>query len=178
MGKAKIDPQSLQTLLEAGHTQADAAKHFGVSESAICQRVKQGRIATSKVVAMERAAQVVNQKLTAAQRLQHAQEVILDQLTWAESQTRQPGADRAELADVIVKLSAEVRAQVRLEHDISRTLVDLQVVREFQRTVFEVISEESPETAQRIVARLKEQRALRRSVELPSLDGRGGFDVA
>jgi len=31
-----------------------------------------------------------------------------------------------------------------LEHDISRTLIVLRVVREFRRTVFEVISEESP----------------------------------
>ena len=57
-----------------------------------------------------------------------------------------------------------------------RALIDLRDVREFQRTVFEVISEESPEAARRIVARLKERQALRRSVELPTLDGGGGFD--
>ena len=93
-----------------------------------------------------------------------------------ESQATQAGADRAALADVLVKLSAEVRAQLRLEHDISRTLIDLKVVRQFQRTVFEVISQESPEAARRIVGRLKEHQALRRSVDLPTLDGRGGFD--
>jgi hypothetical protein len=69
-----------------------------------------------------------------------------------------------------------------LEHDISRTLIDLRVVREFQRTVFEAISEESPEAARRIVARLKERQALHRSVDLPTLDGGsafdGGYDVA
>lgn len=62
--------------------------------------------------------------------------------------------------------------------NITRTLIDLRVVREFQRTVFEVISAESPEVARRIVARLKERRALRQSAGLPTLDGRGGFDVA
>jgi hypothetical protein len=51
-------------------------------------------------------------------------------------------------------------------------------VRQFQRTVFEAIQSESPEVARRIVAKLKEQRALRQSVEVPALDGRGGFDVA
>ena len=54
--------------------------------------------------------------------------------------------------------------------------IDLRVVREFQRTVFEVISDESPEAARRIVARLKERQALRRSVDLPTLDGSGGFE--
>ena len=178
MARAKVDPVALQQFLDEGHSKVDAARHFGVTEAAISQRVKQGRMATSKVVAMERAAQVVENNLTAAQRLQHIEGVILAELTWAENQAQQPGADRAALSDTIVKLSAEVRAQLRLEHDISRTLVDMQVVREFQRTVFAVISEESPDTARRIVTRLKEQRALRRSVDLPGLDGRGGLDVA
>jgi DNA-binding transcriptional regulator YdaS (Cro superfamily) len=178
MAKMKVYPDALQQFLDAGHSQADAATHFGVSEAAISQRVKQSRIATSKVVALERAAQVVDQKLTAAQRLQHVQRVILDELTWAEQQAKQPGTDRAALSDVIVKLSGEVRAQLRLEHDISRTLIDLRVVKEFQRTVFEAISEESPETARRIVAKLKAQRALRHSVNLPTLDDTGDLDVA
>lgn len=178
MAKVKVDPDALQRFLEAGHSQVDAAKHFGVSEAAISQRVRQLRIGTSKVVALERAARVVDQKLDATERLQRVQRVILDQLAWAEQQAKEPGADRTALADVLVKLSAEVRAQVRLEHDISRTLIDMHVVREFQRTVFGVISEESPEAGRRILARLKEQQALRRSVELPTLDGRGRFDLS
>jgi predicted transcriptional regulator len=178
MPRVKVDTTALQEFLDAGHSQADAALHFGVSQAAISQRVKQARIATSKVVALERAAQVVDQKLTAAQRLQHVQRVILDELTWAEQQAKQPGVDRAALSDVIVKLSGEVRAQLRLKHDISRALIDLRVVREFQRTVFETIQEESPEAAHRIIARLKAQQALRRSAELPTLDGGGGFGVA
>ena len=178
MAKVKVDPATLQQFLDAGHSQADAAKHFGVSEAAISQRAKQARIATSKVVALERAAQVVDQKLTAAQRLQHVQRVILDELTWAEQQANQPGANRAALIDFKVKLAAEVRSQLRLEHDVTRALIDLKVVKSFQRAVFEAINEESPEVAQRILAKLKALRALRASVDLPSLDGAGGFDVA
>jgi hypothetical protein len=49
--------------------------------------------------------------------------------------------------------------------------VDLRVVKEFQETVLEIIREVSPEAARRIVARLKERRALRPSVDLPSLYG-------
>ncbi len=93
-------------------------------------------------------------------------------------QAKQPDADRKALQDAILKLAAEVRQQLGLQLNISRTLIDLRVVREFQRTVFEVISEESPDVARRILARLKEQRALRQSAGLPALDGRGGFDVA
>ena len=75
------------------------------------------------------------------------------------------------LADVILKLAGEVRQQLGLQLSISRTLVDLRVVKEFHETVVEAIREESPETARRIVARLKERRALRPSIELPTLTG-------
>ena len=72
----------------------------------------------------------------------------------------------------------EVRQQLGLQLTISRTLIDLRVVREFQRSVVEAIAEESPDTARRIVAKLKVQRALRQSASLPTLDGRGGIDLA
>jgi predicted transcriptional regulator len=80
MARVKVDAVALQQFLDRGHSQADAAKHFGVTEAAISQRVRKLQIATSKVVALERAGQVVDQKLTAAQRLEHVQRVILDQL--------------------------------------------------------------------------------------------------
>lgn len=66
MAKAKVDATALQQFLDAGHSQADAATRFGVSQAAISQRVKQARIATSKVVALERAAQVVDQERRSA----------------------------------------------------------------------------------------------------------------
>jgi hypothetical protein len=45
------------------------------------------------------------------------------------------------------------------------------LVKEFQETVIEAIQAESPETARRIIARLKERRALRSSADLPTLAG-------
>ncbi len=175
MAITKIDPDALHRYLDTGHSQADAAKHFNVSDAAISQRVKTLRIATSKVVALERPGQVVDQKLDANQRLQGVQQVIDRELAWAVDQAQQPGADRAKLQDTILRLAGEVRQQLGLQLNISRTLIDLKVVREFQRSVVEVIAEESPEVARRVVARLKERRALRASGNLPALDGQGGF---
>jgi hypothetical protein len=44
-------------------------------------------------------------------------------------------------------------------------------MREFQETVIEIIQTEAPETAHRLMGRLKERRALRPSADLiPSLD--------
>jgi hypothetical protein len=142
-----------------------------VSKPAIYQRLKKLTRLTSQVVALERAGEVVAEKLTATARLERVQQVIDDELAWAVEQARQPGADRGALADVILRMAGEVRQQLGLQLSISRTLVDLRVVVEFQESVVEVIREESPETAHRIVARLKARRALRPSADLPSLSG-------
>lgn len=171
MAHTKVTDADLRAYLDVGHSQADAARHFGVSEPAIHQRLKRLRRLTSRVVALEQAGHVVEEKLTATARLERVQQVIDEELVWAVTQARQEGADRAALVETILKLTGEVRHQLGLQLDISRTLVDLRVVKEFQETVVEVIGEESPETARRIVARLKERRALRPSADLPSLSG-------
>ena len=178
MAPIKVADHDLRHYLEAGHTQAEAARHFGVSEAAVHQRLKRMRVLTSQVVALEKAGQLVEEKLSATARLERVQQVIDDELAWAVHEARQAGADRSRLVDVILKLTGEVRQQLGLQLAISRTLVDLKVVKDFQELVVEAIREASPETAHRIVVHLKERRALRSSLQLPTLDGLGGFDVA
>jgi len=178
MAKTKIDPDALRHFIDVGHSQADAARHFGVSEPAIHQRLKQMQRLTSQVVALERAGTVVDEKLTATARLERVQQVIDEELRWAVVQARRKGGDRAALQEVILKLAGEIRQQLGLQLSISRTLVDLRVLKDFQETVLEAIAEESPETARRIATRLKARRALRPSAELPTLSGDGDGALA
>src|SRR5262245_10294458 len=166
MAATKVRDVDLRAYLDDGHSQAEAARHFGVSEPAIHQRLKRMRTLTSQIVALEKAGQVVEEKLTATARLERVQQVIDEELQWAVRQARQEGADRTALADVILKLAGEVRQQLGLQLAISRTLVDLRVVKEFQDTVVEIIREESLEVARRIIDRLKAKRALRPNAEL------------
>lgn len=171
MAITKVLDADLRAYLDAGHTQAQAARQFGVSEAAIHQRLKRLRRLTSQVVALEKAGAVVDEQLSATARLERIQQVIDEEFTWAVTEARKEGADRRSLVDVILKLSGEVRQQLSLQHEITRTLIDLRVVREFQETVIEAIREESPSTARRIFERLKQRRALRPSADLPSLTG-------
>ena len=75
---------------------------------------------------------------------------------------------------MILRLAGEVRQQLGLQLAISRALVDLRVVKEFQETVIEIIREESPAAAAHILERLKAKRALRSSALLPTLEGDDG----
>jgi len=178
MSGPRLSDDQLRGYLEAGHSQADAARHFGVSEPAIHQRLKRMRYYTSRVVALERANDIVEEKLSATARLERVQRVIDEEMSWAVQEARRDGGDRAALADVILKLAAEVRQQLGLQLSISKTLIDLKVVREFQQVVLAAIREESPVTARRIVARLKERRALRPTADLPLLNGEANADLA
>jgi Zn-dependent peptidase ImmA (M78 family) len=94
MAPPKVTDADLRAFLDAGHSQAEAARHFNVSEPAIHQRLKRLRMLTSQVVALEKAGQVVEEKLTATSRLERVQQVIDEELGWAVQQARQEGADR------------------------------------------------------------------------------------
>jgi hypothetical protein len=178
MAASTFTDAALRAHLDAGHSQADAARHFGVSEAAIHQRLKRMRHLTSRVVALERANDVVDEKLSATARLERVQRVIDEEMSWAVHEARRDGGDRAGLADVILKLAGEVRQQLGLQLAISRTLIDVKIIKEFHDTVVDAIREESPETARRIVARLKARRALRPSADLPTLTGGADGDLA
>ena len=178
MPAPRLDPTELRRMLDAGTSQAEAARYFGVSASAISQRVKSFRreVRHPSPGTLGTGATIINGEVSAPDRLAFVQRAVDRELEWALDEARQPDADRKGLQRTILTLAAEVRQQLALQLQISRAVVDLQVVREFQHTVTEAIAEESPETARRIVSRLKDHRARRRAVGLPALDG--GGDVA
>lgn len=125
MAKVKLDSGALQAYLAEGHSQADAARHFNVSQAAISLRVKQQCLTTTKVVALERAHEVISHRLTAAERLQRVQQVVLSQLDWAEAQAQRPGANRDALADTLVKLGeASYPAQLGREPGLNAPIWD------------------------------------------------------
>src|SRR5260221_546801 len=65
MADTKVTDADLRAYLEEGHSQADAARHFGVREPAIHQSLKRMRQLTSRVVALEQAGAIVEEKLSA-----------------------------------------------------------------------------------------------------------------
>jgi len=96
----KLSDDVLRAYLESGHSQADAARYFGVSEPAIHPRLKRMRYFTTRVIALERANDLVEKKLSATARLERVQRVIDEELGWAVQEARREGGDRAALADV------------------------------------------------------------------------------
>src|SRR6266498_1640400 len=113
MAATKVSDVDLRAYLDAGHSQAAAARHFGVSEPAIHQRLKRLRVLTTRVVALEQAGRVVEEKLTATARLERVQQVIDDELAWAVKQARQEGAHRAASVHILLILAGGSASDAR-----------------------------------------------------------------
>jgi hypothetical protein len=59
VGATKVSDDALRAYLEAGHSQADAARHFRVTQPAIYQRLKRQNGRNARILALEHAGRVV-----------------------------------------------------------------------------------------------------------------------
>ena len=179
-------------MLTSGKSQAECARYFDVSEAAVSKAKKELNINVVKSFALESAHQVVGQHLDTLSQLNHinscAMELLDLLMAWQrgdgealrilESQVREVKVGKGENAELVkefkfkdpralaLRAMAEIRNQLALQLDIFRVLTDTQTVKEFQAEVLEAIAEEAPETRNKIIARLKERRALRNSVQI------------
>jgi hypothetical protein len=68
--------------------------------------------------------------------------------------------------ELALKAMQELRGQLELQLDIFKTLYDIEAVAEFQKEVLAAIAEVTPDIRDQIISRLKERKAIRRSLEL------------
>lgn len=188
MQVSKIDKIKLSQLLRSGKSPAECARHFNVTQAAICQARKKLNISIVKNVVLETAHKVVDKHLNTISQLQKINQnanAILDSLmAWGqgdtkalpilESQVRKilgPGKELKEYKykdprELALKAMAEIRGQLSLQLNIYQTMYDMAAVAEFQKTVLEIIGEVAPDVRTRIINKLKESRALRSSVSI------------
>ncbi len=161
-GRGKIDDATLfRLVMEEGRSQKDAARRFGVSEAAVSKKLRAMGVSVTRHVIMEKAAQVADRGLDAFGQLQRVNTLIWEELEWASKQAKKPEANRQALQSIIATLADQVRKQITTQNELLRSLFDIRAAEEFQREVIDAIQEESPDTAERIIRRLKEARAVR-----------------
>jgi uncharacterized protein HemY len=61
----------------------------------------------------------------------------------------------------LIGISGEVRKQIELQLKIAETLYNLQMMAEFQNEIIDIIKSVDSLTAQKLIAKLKERRAVR-----------------
>jgi len=186
----KIDKVKLSTLLRSGKSPADCARHFGVSDGAICKARKELNIAVVKNVTLENAHRVVEKGLNTLSQLEkinsNANEILDLLMRWnrgdnealqlLEGQVRKVKIRGSEEEiteyrfkdprELALKAMAEIRSQLNLQLEIFKTLYDVQAIADFQKEVLTAIGEIDNETRNRIVRRLKEGKALRGAINI------------
>jgi predicted transcriptional regulator len=169
-------------------SQADVAKHFGVTRQAVHQRIKQLRGETTKVVVARKIHTAVKSKLDAMDQLRkvndYANELLDLCMRWQrgddealqilEGQMKKVRIGKTEKfveefkfkdpRDVALKAMAEIRGQLKLQLDIFQALYDLQAAQEFQEEVLAAIEEVAPDVRAKIVRRINQKRAIRSAV--------------
>ncbi len=170
MSNRKIDRIKLNKMLRTGKSQKQIASHFGVSPAAICKAAKELNAGVSRSVALEDAHRVVSKNLDAVAQLaginakaneilESAMGVIRGEQEPDEDMPRNP-------QELALKSMQEIRGQLKLQLELFQMLYDVKAVQEFQTEVLTAIGEESPETRERIIHRLKVAKALRTSVKI------------
>ena len=157
MANGKIDKVKLSQLLRSGKSGKDCARFFGGTEGAISQARKELNISVVKSVTLESAHQVVEKNLNAVEQLLNINRKANELLE---------RAIEAKDHDTTLKAMREIRGQLELQLEIFKTLYDLEAVAEFQREVLTAIDEVDRNVRDRIVQRLKENKALRGSVSI------------
>lgn len=187
-GRKKMNNTKLIRLIDAGTSQAEAARQLGVSRQAVSQRLIELRGRTTKVMAAKKIEQVVDQRLDAVDQLQkineNANEILDLLMRWQrgddealqilESQKKvRLGKNEEEVLEyklkdpreLALKAMAEIRGQLKLQLEIFQTLYDMKAVQEFQTEVLTAIGEVAPEVRRAIIDKLNESRALRSAVK-------------
>lgn len=190
MSTNRINDRRLLRLIDAGQSQAEAARALGVSRQAVSKRLQELRGKTTKVVVSRKVERVVDRKIEAMEQLQkvndYANELLDLLMAWnrgdetalqvLESQVttkkvcvgdEEKFVEEIKMKDpreLALKAMSEIRGQLKLQLEIFQALFSLQAAEEFEATVLEVIGEVAPDVRSEIIRRINKQRSVRQAV--------------
>jgi len=168
MGRASsIDEATGERLLEAYQrlgTKSAAAREIGVSEDAASRFFAGLPKAAAPALASQR--QVVERAgaslWDARTALDENYQRVLKLYQQLERGIYVQNGENMTLTPMATNVAAlrEIREHIKAASELFKLLLDIEEVRKFQRAVIEAIRETDPATAQRIIAKLREQHAL------------------
>ena len=185
-----IPDEKLIDLVGKNLSPANIAKKFGVSPSAIYQRIKSLKIGVAKDVTLRKAHTIVEKKVDAIEQIHkinaYANELLDLLMKWSrgdqealrilESQVKKVkyGDNEDEVneykmkdpRELALKAMAEIRGQLKLQLEIFQALYDMTAAAEFQKEVLEAIGDVAPEVRTRIICNLQKRRIIRSTLEL------------
>ena len=158
----KIDPEKLQKLAEQGLSGRKMAEALGVSPPAISRNLRALGMARNQDLVLKAAEKVNRNKLNAMGRLTRAAELIEKELEHIQSSlSKAEGPERKELVQSQLAWIAEERKQITALVEVAKAFYSIEDVREFSRTVLQVLGEVDKEMRDEVVKRLRAARSAR-----------------
>ncbi len=177
---AKIDPVKLRRYVREGKSQRQIANIFGVSDSAVSQRIKDLNLTVAKATQMEHAHAVVLDSLDCVgqlHKLNMDSNYLLNLLMawirgeeWAVSllkKHRELG-EKMKFEDpkaLALKVMQQIQNQLKLQIDILNSVANFEAVADFQREIIEILAEMDLDLKKKFIARLREKKSIRAAVK-------------
>ncbi len=167
MGLKKVSYLQLDQLVRDGKSVSEIARELKVTKGCVSKALKRLNVAVTKDVAMRAAPKIVDRQIDAMGQLKKINVLINAELDSINRNIQTAdGEARKDLQRQQLEHVAEIRKQVNLLLDISRTLFDAEEVAAFQQIILEEIGHATPEIQDRIVGRLNARRAVRSSFDI------------
>ena len=155
----RINEEKLLQLVGDGKTVTQIAQIFGVSPSAVTQRIQRLKVLALREEVNRPDVNVAGINFDGQMRkINAAANQMLETLITSDSEGRTV-IERPELA---LKVMAELRQQMKTMADVAQSLYNIEGTKEFQETIIKAVGEEEPEVRERIINTLRKRSALAR----------------
>lgn len=186
MPNGKIDRRTFHRMVRAGKNQAQIAKHFGVSPSAVSQYAANHRAAVTKTAVLNHADRLCRADIDLLEKTSAQEKRLLEvaQLSWdiatgdvkavAKAQRIRKLLPRTQFSDpsaIYLQAIRELTNLLKLKKDLMMSMFDITTAAAFQKEVMKLIADMSPEMRKEVIKRLKENKALSASIRIPRRSG-------
>jgi DNA-binding Lrp family transcriptional regulator len=152
-GETKIIDCEMLRMVNNNKPQAEIARHFGVSPSAVCKRLRELRGKTTLAMVAGKISNVIDSKINTFLQLEKINKRANNLLDQAEGDVQESAL-----------MMREIREQLKLQMELFKTMWDVRAAMEFQDTVMTVIGKIDPEVRKKILTELNAKSAIRNAI--------------
>jgi DNA-binding transcriptional regulator GbsR (MarR family) len=173
--RLKIDYAKLRQMAKEGKKIKEMAVALGVAHSTVSRSLQKIGVAVAGEIALSKAREIVERDLQVKDGLLEIYRAVFREIDVIQAALKDAeGETRAVLQDRLLKHVGEIRKQLALAAEVSRTLFNIEEVKAFQEIVLEEIGAVDTDVKNRIVKRLVDRRAVISSLEIDPGGFKGG----